>query len=287
MTNNFLTLDDFMEKTSPELINKLKKISKELKIDILKMTTASGSGHPTTSLSAIDIMTVLYFHEMKFDPKKPNWPDRDRFLMSKGHGVPAQYACLANAGFFPKEELKTLRQINSRLQGHPDRQKTPGIEVSSGSLGQGLSVGNGMALASRLDKKNYRVFVLMGDGEQQEGQVWEAAMSSAQFKLDNVCAIIDKNGLQNDEWVEKEKSVEPLADKWKAFNWHVIEIDGHNFEQIINALKEAKQTKGKPTMIIAKTVKGKGVSFIENKPDMHGVAVKKEDLERALAEVEQ
>lgn len=268
-----------------ELTEKLKKISKELRKDILKMTTTAGSGHPTTSMSAIDAMVCLYFHEMKFDPKKPNWPERDRFLMSKGHGVPAQYACLARAGFFPKEELMTLRQINSRLQGHPDREKTPGIEVSSGSLGQGLSVGNGMAMAAKLDKKNYRVYVMLGDGEMQEGQIWEAAMSAANFKLDNVCAILDLNGIQNDAWVEKEKSIQPISDKWKAFNWNVIEIEGHDFEQILGALKKARETKAKPTIIIAKTVKGKGVSFIENKPDMHGVAVKKEDLEKALAEL--
>ena len=274
-----------MAESKKELIEKLKKTANELRKDILRMTTEAGSGHPTTSFSAIDILACLYFHEMKFDPKKPIWPDRDRFLMSKGHGVPAQYACLAHARFFPKEELMTLRKINSRLQGHPDRVKTPGIEISGGSLGQGLSVGNGMALAARLDKKNYRVYVLLGDGEMQEGQVWEAAMSAANFKLDNVCAILDKNGLQNDEWVEKEKSIEPLAEKWKAFGWNVIEIDGHDFEQILGALAVARETKGKPTIIIAKTVKGKGVSFIENRPGMHGVAVKKEDLGRALKEL--
>jgi len=268
-----------------ELIKKLQKISIELRRDIVKMTTEAQSGHPTTSFSAIDVLTCLYFHEMKFDPKKPDWPDRDRFLLSKGHGVPAQYACLSQAGFFPKKELMTLRQINSRLQGHPDREKTPGIEISGGSLGQGLSVGNGMAMAAKLDKKKYRVFVMLGDGEQQEGQVWEASMSTANFKLDNVCAILDYNGIQNDEWVKKEKSIDPIADKWRAFNWHVIEIDGHNFEEILNALDDAKKIKGKPTIIIANTVKGKGVSFIENKPEMHGVAVAKEDLDKALAEL--
>ncbi|MEK6941469.1 MAG: transketolase [archaeon] len=274
-----------MAENKKGLIEKLKKTANELRKDILRMTTEAGSGHPTTSFSAIDIMACLYFHEMKFDPKKPDWPERDRFLMSKGHGVPAQYACLAHAGYFPKTELNSLRQINSRLQGHPDRVKTPGIEVSSGSLGQGLSVGNGMALAARLDKKNYRVYVMLGDGEMQEGQIWEAAMSAANFKLDNVCAILDKNGIQNDEWVEKEKTIEPLSDKWKSFGWRVIEIDGHNFGQILKALAKARAVKGKPTIIIAKTVKGKGVSFIENRPDMHGVAVKKEDMEQALKEL--
>ena len=274
-----------MAENKKGLIEKLKKTANELRKDILRMTTEAGSGHPTTSFSAIDIMACLYFHEMKFDPKKPDWPERDRFLMSKGHGVPAQYACLAHAGYFPKTELNSLRQINSRLQGHPDRVKTPGIEVSSGSLGQGLSVGNGMALAARLDKKNYRVYVMLGDGEMQEGQIWEAAMSAANFKLDNVCAILDKNGIQNDEWVEKEKTIEPLSDKWKSFGWHVIEIDGHNFGQILEALAKARAVKGKPTIIIAKTVKGKGVSFIENRPDMHGVAVKKEDMDQALKEL--
>lgn len=267
-------------------VKELNQFAKELRKDIVRMTTVAGSGHPTSSLSCIDILTCLYFSEMNYDPKNPVWPDRDRFIMSKGHAVPAQYACLANAGFFPKSELLTLRKINSRLQGHPDRQKTPGIELSGGSLGQGLSVGNGMALAGKLDKKNYRVYVLMGDGEQQEGQIWEAAMSGSNFRLDNVCGIIDLNGIQNDEWVEKEKSVQPLADKWRAFNWNVIEIDGHDIGQILSALEKARNTKGKPTVIIASTVKGKGVSFIENNPDMHGVAVKKEDLQRALEEIE-
>jgi len=269
-----------------KLVEQFKKTAKELRKDILEMTTEAGSGHPTSSLSCIDILAVLYFHEMKFNPKKPDWPERDRFLMSKGHGVPAQYACLAKAGFFPKSELKTLRKLNSRLQGHPDREKTPGIEISSGSLGQGLSVGNGIALAGKLDKKNYRVYVLLGDGECQEGQVWEAAMSAAHFKLDNVCAIVDKNRLQNDSWVDKTKDLGNLSGKWRAFGWHVIEIDGHDFEQILGALEEARKTMGKPTMIVASTVKGKGVSFIENDPDMHGRAVKKEDLGKALKELE-
>ncbi len=267
-------------------VEELKKIAKELRKDILVMTTEAGSGHPTSSLSCIDILTCLYFSEMNFDAKNPSFIDRDRFIMSKGHAVPAQYACLGKAGFFHREEIMTLRKINSRLQGHPDRQKTPGIEVSGGSLGQGLSVGNGMALAGKIDKKNFRVYVLMGDGEQQEGQIWEAAMSGSNFKLDNVCGIIDLNGIQNDEWVEKEKSIQPIADKWRAFNWNVIEIDGHNFEQILSALDKARMTKGKPTLIIAKTIKGKGVSFITDNPDMHGVAVKKEDLQKALNEVE-
>ncbi|MBI4045174.1 MAG: transketolase [Candidatus Diapherotrites archaeon] len=266
-------------------VDELKKIAQELRRDIVQMTTEAGSGHPTSSLSCIDILTCLYFSEMNYDPKRPDWPERDRFVMSKGHAVPAQYACLAKAGFFPKQELFSLRKINSRLQGHPDRVKTPGIEVSGGSLGQGLSVGNGMAMAGRLDKKNYRVYVLMGDGEQQEGQIWEAAMTAPNFKLDNVCGIIDLNGIQNDEWVEKEKSIQPLVDKWRSFNWHVIEINGHDIPQILSALEQARKTKGRPTVIIAKTVKGKGVSFISDNPDMHGVAVKKEDLEKALAEI--
>lgn len=268
-------------------LKELQKLVIELRKDIVLMTTKAQSGHPTSSLSCIDVLACLYFNEMNFDPKNPFWPERDRFLMSKGHGVPAQYACLARAGFFPQEELLTLRKINSRLQGHPDRQKTPGIEVSSGSLGQGLSVGNGMALAAKMDKKNYRVYVLMGDGEQQEGQIWEAALSAFNLKLDNVCGIIDLNGIQNDEWVEKEKSIQPLADKWVAFGWQVLEINGHDFEQILKALAQARATKGKPTVIIAKTIKGKGVSFIENNPDLHGVAVKKENLEQALNELDE
>lgn len=272
--------------TKKELIERLEKIAFEMRQDILVMTSEAGSGHPTSSLSCIDILVFLFFHEMKFDPKNPLWPERDRFILSKGHAVPAQYACLAKAGFFPKSELLTLRKINSRLQGHPDRMKTPGIELSSGSLGQGLSVGNGMALAARLDHKPYRVFVMLGDGELQEGQVWEAAMSASWFKLENVCAMVDKNGIQNDEWVEKEKSIEPLAEKWRSFGWHVIEINGHDFEQIIAAFEEARAVNGKPTVIIAQTIKGKGVPFLENKPELHGVAVPKQQLQQALLELE-
>jgi transketolase len=269
-----------------ELVERLKAIAFELRQDILEMTSEAGSGHLTSSLSAIDILVCLFFHEMKFDAENPFWMERDRFILSKGHAVPAQYACLAKKGFFPKKELLSLRKINSRLQGHPDRVKTPGIELSGGSLGQGLSVGNGMALAAKLDHKPYRVFVLLGDGELQEGQVWEAAMSASWLKLDNVCAIVDKNGIQNDEWVEKEKSLEPLAEKWRSFGWQVIEINGHDLEKILSALEEARTVKEKPTVIIAQTIKGKGISFLENKPEWHGIAVPKQQLQQALTELE-
>jgi transketolase len=268
-----------------ELIKKLEKKAKEMRIEIIKMTTKAAAGHPTSSMSAIDIVVALYYNSMKFDPKKPNWPDRDRFILSKGHACPAQYAVLGDTGYFDKKEFLKLRQINSMLQGHPDRMKIPGIEVSSGSLGQGLSVGNGMAWAGKMDNKDYRVYVMLGDGEMQEGQVWESVMTTCQWKLDNVTAFVDCNGLQNDWWVKEEKDLGSLAEKFKAFGWNTIEIDGHNMEQILDAIEAAKKNKGKPTAIIAKTVKGKGVGFIENDPDRHGVALTEEEMKRALKEL--
>ncbi len=262
-------------------VKRLEGIAFGLRKDILECTTIAGSGHPTTSLSCIDIMTVLYFHEMKHDAKNPEWAERDRFIMSKGHGAPALYVCLAKAGYFPAEELKKLRKIDSMLQGHPDRVKTPGVEISTGSLGMGLSVGNGMALAGKLDKKNYRVFVLMGDGELQEGQCWEAIMWTPFAKLNNVTVIVDRNNLQNDGWVDKTKDVEPLGKKFEAFGWKVLKINGHKIAEILAALKKAKASR-QPVCIIAKTVKGKGVKFIENDPDMHGKALTPEQYEQAL-----
>ena len=245
-----------------ELIRKLEKKAREMRISIIKMTTKAAAGHPTSAMSAIDVVVALYYHFMKHNPKNPNWVERDRFIMSKGHACPAQYAVLGDLGYFDKKELERLRQINSILQGHPDRVKTPGIEISSGSLGQGLSVGNGMAWAGKMDRKDYRVYVMLGDGEMQEGEVWESMMTTCQWKLDNVTAIVDCNGLQNDWWVKEEKDLAPLAEKWKAFGWNVIEIDGHNMEQILSAIESAQKNKGKPTAILAKTVKGKGVRFI-------------------------
>jgi len=222
---------------------------------------------------------------MRHDPSKPGWETRDRMILSKGHGCSTLYAVLAEAGYFPKEELMTFRKFNSRLQGHPQL-GLPGLEASTGSLGQGLSIANGMALAARLDKKDTRVYCLMGDGELNEGQIWEAAMSASHYNLDNLCGIVDFNKIQIDGWCEDVMSVEPLAEKWKSFCWHVIECDGHNFEELINALDEAEKTKGKPTIILAHTTKGKGVSFIENQAKWHGIAPKKDELERALKELD-
>lgn len=270
-----------MAGANKEEIMQLRQSAYELRKDILEMTTLAGSGHPTSSFSCIDIMTALYFHEMKYDAKNPEWPERDRFILSKGHAAPALYACLGRAGYFPREETKRLRKINSMLQGHPDRVKTPGVEISTGSLGTGLSVGNGMAWAGKMDKKRYHVFVMLGDGEIQEGQIWEAIWTTHQFKLNNVTAIIDRNGLQNDGWVKETKDPEPLDKKLKAFGWKVLKINGHRFEEILPALQKARKSK-KPTCIIAKTVKGKGVKFIENNPDLHGKALTQEQYEEAL-----
>ena len=268
-----------------ETVKKLEKKAREMRVEIIKMTTKAAAGHPTSAMSAIDMVVALYYHFMKHNPKNPGWADRDRFIMSKGHACPAQYAVLGDLGYFDRKEFGKLRHINSLLQGHPDRVKTPGIEISSGSLGQGLSVGNGMAWAAKLDNKDYRVYVMLGDGEMQEGQVWEAMMTSAQWKLGNVVALVDCNGLQNDWWVKDEKDLTPLSDKFRAFGWNTIEIDGHNMEQIISAIEKAKQANGKPTAIIAKTVKGKGVGFMENDPDRHGVALTDEEMKRALKEL--
>lgn len=266
-------------------INLLSTKANEIRKNIVNMITEAKSGHPGGSLSATDILTTLYFYEMNIDPKNIKMENRDRFVLSKGHAAPALYAVLAERGYFDKEVLKTLRRYGSILQGHPDMKKVPGVEISTGSLGQGLSVANGMALNSKIYNIDYRVYVLMGDGETQEGQVWEAAMTASHYKLDNLCAFIDCNNLQIDGNVDKVMNIEPISDKWRAFGWHVIEIDGHNFEQIINALEEAKTVKGKPTLVVARTVKGKGVSFMENVCGFHGVAPTKEETEKALAEL--
>ena len=267
--------------------DKLKQIATNVRKDILCMLQKAGSGHPGGSLSSVELLVDLYYNHMNFN--KDNYKDenRDYFILSKGHVCPVLYAVLAQIGCIPKEELCTLRQVGSRLQGHPAMDKhIPGVEVSTGSLGYGLSIACGVAKAIKTLKKDNRVYVLMGDGEQQEGSVWEAAMSSAHFKLDNLCAIIDNNGLQIDGQVKDVLNVSPIADKYKSFGWNVIEIDGHNLEEVDKAYSQAKLCKGKPTAIIAKTVKGKGVSFMENVADWHGKAPSLEQLEQALKELD-
>ena len=267
-------------------INLLSKTANELRKNVVKMICNAKSGHPGGSLSAADIVTALYFSEMNVDPKNPKMEERDRFVLCKGHAAPVLYAALAEKGYFEKDLLMTLRKYGSPLQGHPDMKKLPGVDASTGSLGQGLSIANGMALAGKLDKKDYRVYALLGDGEQQEGQVWEAAMTAAHYGLDNLCAFLDSNGLQIDGEVEKVMNVGPLDEKWRAFGWHVIEINGHDFKEIFDALDEARTVKGKPTMIIAKTIKGKGVSFMENQVSWHGSAPNEEQYNIAMEELE-
>jgi transketolase len=266
-------------------LNKLKDVAKEIRLDIIKMLTESNSGHPGGSLSSVEILTSLYFGEMKVDVKNPKWVDRDRFVLSKGHAAPVLYATLAEKGFFDKAELMKLRKINSMLQGHPNMKSTPGVDMSTGSLGQGLSAANGMAIAAKLDKKDYRVHVVLGDGELEEGQVWESAMAAAHYKLDNLVAFVDHNGLQIDGKVTDVMNPEPVADKFRAFGWNVICINGHDYNEIFNAIDKAKECKGKPTMIVAATVKGKGVSFMENLASWHGTAPNKEQSEQAIKEL--
>jgi len=263
----------------------LKEVAKTLRRDVITMTANAGSGHPGGSLSAADIVAALYWRVLNYRPTEPKWADRDRFITSKGHVAPLLYAALAERGFFPMEELSTLRKLDSRLQGHTDMTLTPGVEMSSGSLGQGLSVGVGTALAARLDSRSYRVYVLLGDGECDEGQVWEAAMAAAHFKVDNLVAIVDRNELQIDGWTRDVMDLKPLEEKWRAFGWKVIEIDGHDFDQILNAFEQAKGVKGQPTAIIAHTIKGKGVSFMENVADFHGIVTTPEETKKALEEL--
>jgi len=267
------------------MLTSLKEKAKVIRRHIVKMTGAAGSGHPGGSLSAADIVTYLYFKELKIDPNNPEWLERDRFVLSKGHAAPVLYAALAERGFFPVDDLITLRRINSPLQGHPDMKRVKGVEMSTGSLGTGFSTSVGMALAARMDQRNNYIFVMLGDGEIQEGQVWEAAMSAAHYKLENLIAFLDYNGLQIDGPVSEVLSPEPLPEKWRAFGWEVLEISGHDFEEIENAIARAKEIKGKPTMIIAKTIKGKGVSFMENEAGWHGSAPNQEQVEKALAEL--
>ncbi|MGI6685710.1 MAG: transketolase [Bacillota bacterium] len=268
-------------------ISFLEEKARQIRKDIITMLQEAGSGHPGGSLSAADILAVLYFQEMNINPENPHLPERDRFVLSKGHGAPVLYAALAEKGFFPKEDLFELRKLGARLQGHPDMKRVPGVEISTGSLGQGLSAANGMALAGKIDGASYRVYALIGDGECQEGQIWEAAMFAAHYKLDNLAVFLDHNGLQIDGRISDVMSPEPLDEKWRAFGWHVQVIDGHSFPEIIAALAKAREIKGKPSMIIANTVKGKGVSFMEDVAGWHGVAPKPEEAERALADLDQ
>jgi len=267
------------------LIHGLEERAKQIRKDIIFMIGAAKSGHPGGSLSAADIVTALYFQVMRHDPKNPQWPERDRFVLSKGHACPVLYAALAGAGYYPKEEIITFRNINTRLQGHPDMKKLPGVEFTTGSLGQGLSGANGMAIAGKLDGRDYRVFCMIGDGESQEGQIWEAAMAAVHYKLDNLTAITDFNGLQIDGSNCEVMNIQPLSDKWRAFGWHVIEIDGHDFAQILEALSPERRVEGKPTMIIARTVKGKGVSFMEGVCDWHGKAPNEDQVKQAFRDL--
>ncbi|MFA5008769.1 MAG: transketolase [Candidatus Omnitrophota bacterium] len=269
-----------MEQKTKYLKNKANEIRKL----IVEMLAKAKSGHPGGSLSSTDIIACLYFEVMRHDPKNPSWPDRDRFHLSKGHCCPALYATLALSGYFPKEALWTLRKLNSMLQGHPDR-RVPGVEVASGSLGQGLSIALGMAIAAKVDKKDYRVYCLMGDGETQEGNIWEAAMAAAHFKADNLCGIIDYNHFQIDGRTDDIMNLEPVLNKWEAFGWHAISCDGHNLKELLEAFRIAKTFKSKPTIIIAHTVKGKGVSFMEHVVDFHGRAPTEKEREIALKEL--
>ena len=263
----------------------LKEIARNIRKDIVSMIHTSKSGHPGGSLSSVEILTALYFDEMNIDTNNCKMEDRDRFVLSKGHAAPVLYATLAHKGYFDREELNGLRKINRMLQGHPDMKGTPGVEMSTGSLGQGFSVACGMAMASKLDNAPWRVYALLGDGEVQEGIVWEAAMSAAHYKLDNMVAFLDYNGLQIDGKTEDVMNIGSIVDKFKAFGWNVIEIDGHDFDQIFAALDMAKETVGKPTMVVAKTIKGKGISFMENEAGWHGAAPSDSDLERALLDL--
>lgn len=265
---------------------KLEKMANEIRKGIIVSTHSAKSGHPGGSLSATEIYAYLYFKEMNIDPTQPKKADRDRFVLSKGHAAPGYYATLANRGFFPVEDLKNLRHIGAYLQGHPDMKHTPGVDMSSGSLGQGISVAVGMATSAKLNNEDYRVYTLLGDGEIEEGQVWEAAMFAGHKKLDNLVVIIDNNNLQIDGTIDEVNSPYPIDKKFEAFNFHVINVDGNNFEQLDKAFKEARTVKGQPTAIIAKTVKGKGISFMENQVSWHGAAPNDEQYEMAMKELE-
>ncbi len=270
----------------PMSVDELKTMAVAIRTDIIEMIATAQAGHPGGSLSATDIVTALYFRMMRLDPSNPRWADRDRFILSKGHACPVWYAALAERGFFDKLHLGTLRKLNSILQGHADMNKTPGVDMTVGSLGQGICAGLGMALGAKLQKKDFHVWVLVGDGECQEGSVWEAAMAGPKWKLDNYTVIVDKNRIQNDTFVDEVMPIDPLADKWRAFNWNVLEIDGHDMQQVVDGLEEAKATKGVATMIVANTIKGKGVSYMENVPKWHGTAPNPEETRIALNEIQ-
>jgi transketolase len=279
---------------NPEIINLHRELSIEemkekarlIRRDIVSMIGSAGSGHPGGSLSAVEILTALYFKVLRHNSADPFWEDRDRFILSKGHAAPVLYSALCESGYMPVEELSTLRKIDSRLQGHPECTLTPGVEMSAGALGQGLSFGIGVALNGRMDKKDYNIYVLLGDGECDEGQVWEAAMAAAHWKLDKLIAIIDNNGIQIDGWNKDVMNLDPLNEKWKSFNWNVIETNGNDIAEVVKALELARKMTGKPTVIIAHTVKGEGVSFMENNPDFHGKAPNTEEIKKALKELE-
>lgn len=266
-------------------VQALEKIAKEVRIDIIKQIYNAQSGHPGGALSCADILTVLYFNQMNINPKDPNAQSRDRLVLSKGHASPALYAVLAKKGYFDKELLTDFRKINSNLQGHPDMNKVPGVDMSSGSLGQGLSVANGMALNSKIDEDGYRVYCILGDGELEEGQIWEAAMTSNKYKLDNLCVIVDNNNLQIDGTIENVKKLENIEEKFASFGFNVITTEGNNIYELIRAFNRAKLVKGMPTVIVAVTTKGKGVSFMEDKPEWHGKAPNKEEFELAISEL--
>jgi transketolase len=267
-------------------VQALREKARELRLDILDMTTRAGSGHPSSSWSATEIVTAMYFGGLlRYRPDEPHWPERDRFIMSKGHAAPLLYAALAHAGYFDREELWRLRQIDSPVQGHPIQDMLPGVEATTGSLGQGLSVGLGHILAGRLNNLNYRVYVLLGDGECEAGQIWEAAMAAAHFKADNLTAILDYNKYQETGPISREMALEPLVDKWQSFGWHVEEVDGHDIRAIIGRLKAVQKVKGQPSIVIAHTVKGKGVSFVEADFTFHGRALSPEQAEKAREEI--
>lgn len=267
-------------------IKELTKKAVEIRKGIIEAVYQAQSGHPGGSLSIVDILTVLYFHEMNIKPGEPDWEDRDRLVLSKGHCSPALYSCLANRGYFPIEDLKTFRKIDSYLQGHPDKNKVPGVDMTTGSLGQGLSAANGMAIAGKMNQKDYRVYCILGDGEIEEGQIWEAAMTSSKYKLDNLCVIVDNNNLQIDGTIEEVMSPYPIDEKFRSFGFEIIKIDGHDIEEIIKAFEVAKNIKDKPTCIIAKTIKGKGISYMENQVGWHGKAPNEEQYKEAITELE-
>ena len=281
------TTADVTPAPKTESVIELKRRANRLRIEIVKMIGAAGSGHPGGSLSEVELLTTLYFRVLRHNPREPQWPERDRFLLSKGHGCPALYAVLAEAGYIDHAVLPTLRKLGSPLQGHPDKRFLPVLEANTGSLGQGISVGIGMALAARLDQKDWHTFVMAGDGEIQEGQNWEAAMFAAYHKLENLTVIVDYNHQQLDGFLKDILDPAPLVEKFEAFGWRTLEIDGHDFNQVIPALETARAARdGKPTCVVANTIKGKGVSFMENNPEWHGVAPKPEQVAAAIAELE-